>query len=272
MLQRNIVDAIMRTNPSHELLSFAQELARAAADAILPIFRQPMKVSVKQAAEWDPVTEGDRAAELAMRKLIEATYPDHGILGEEFANKSAKCEYTWVLDPIDGTRAFVIGMPTWATLIGLYKNGKPLIGVMNQPFVGDMFYGSPEGAWLDHRGNCTKIAVKPWVRLKDARLGTTTPHLYKGKDAENFEHLRASVTTSRYGGDAYFFCLLAAGHLDIAMDCGLQAYDIAALIPIIEHAGGHVATWDDKDPSLGGNILAASSRPLLNQALEIMKR
>jgi myo-inositol-1(or 4)-monophosphatase len=251
------------------LLEFARELANAAANAILPQFRKNIAIDVKQAKDWDPVTEGDRAAERAIRSIIEGHFPDHGIIGEEYGTKPGSSAYTWVLDPIDGTRSFVIGMPTWATLIGLYRDGKPLLGVMNQPYVGDMFYGSPEGAWLDHRGSIQPIKCRAGVALSQAAAGTTSPHLYA--PTSNFEAMRKSVQLMRYGGDAYFFSLVAAGHLDLAMDAGLQIYDIAALIPIITGAGGVVDTWDGKDPSQGGNILAASSPALLDEARKVMQ-
>lgn len=251
-----------------QLLAFAKELAAASAEAILPHFRSTLAVDNKLGEGWDPVTEGDRAAERVIRKKIEERYPDHGIIGEEFGNKEAKSAYTWVLDPIDGTRAFVIGMPSWATLIGLYRDGQPHMGVMNQPFVGDMFFGGPQGAFLNHRGQERQIRCAAAKPLAAALAGTTSPHLYA--DAKAFDSLRSKARLMRYGGDAYFFTLLAAGTLDIAMDAGLQIYDIAALIPIIRGAGGVVGTWDGKDPAHGGNILAASCQSLFDEAHAIM--
>jgi myo-inositol-1(or 4)-monophosphatase len=261
----------MQNNESWQALTeFACHLADAAAAAILPLFRKNTPIDVKVHETWDPVTEGDRAGERAIRQLIEDQYPDHGIIGEEYGNKPAKSDFTWVLDPVDGTRAFVIGLPTWATLIGLYEKGHPRVGVMNQPFVGDMFYGSPAGSWLNHRGQIEKLQVRSTTTLADAALGTTSPHLYKGIEARNFETLRNNTKVARYGGDAYFFSLLAAGHLDIAMDAGLQIYDIAALIPIIRGAGGIVECWDDRDVSQGGNVLAAATPALFSAAKNIM--
>ncbi len=251
------------------LLEFARELAVAAANTILPQFRKNIAIDVKQAKDWDPVTEGDRAAERAIRHLIESRYPSHGIVGEEYGPKPGSSAYTWILDPIDGTRSFVIGMPSWATLIGLYRDGKPLLGVMNQPYVGDMFYGSPEGAWLDHGGSVQPIRARAAVPLRQAAAGTVSPYLYESHP--KFETLRKSVQLMCYGGDAYFYSLLAAGHLDIAMDAGLQIYDIAALIPIVTGGGGVIGTWDGKDPSQGGNIIAASSRALLDEAISLMQ-
>jgi histidinol phosphatase-like enzyme (inositol monophosphatase family) len=252
-----------------ELTTFALHLADASGQVILPQFRKNIIINVKAAAVWDPVTEADRSAERMIRDLIEKNYPDHGIIGEEYGIKTGTSPYTWVLDPIDGTRAFVIGMPTWATLIGLYRDGKPLLGVMNQPYVNEKFYGNPQGAWLQHNGQTQQIYVRKPVSLAKAAAGTTSPHLFE--DYPKFEALRKSVTSMRYGGDCYFFGLLSAGHLDIAMDAGLQIYDIAALIPIIEGAGGIVSTWTKNDPTQGGNILAASCQKLLDEAIELME-
>jgi myo-inositol-1(or 4)-monophosphatase len=230
-----------------ELTQFALKLADASAKIILPQFRKNITIDVKAAAEWDPVTEADRSAERKIRELIEAAYPSHGIIGEEYGIKTGSSPYSWVLDPIDGTRSFVIGMPTWATLIGLYRDEKPLLGVMNQPYVGEMFYGSPEGAWHVHQGRTEAIKVRKATSLAKAAAGTTSPHLYS-------EHPKFGVI-----------------QMDIAMDPGLQIYDIAALIPIIRGAGGVVGSWTDNDPSQGGNVLAASSQSLLDETIALMR-
>ena len=251
------------------LTQFALELAAVSAEVILPQFRKNIAIDVKAAAEWDPVTEADRSAERIIREKIEKHFPSHGIIGEEYGNKSSLSTYSWILDPIDGTRSFVIGMPTWATLIGLYRDGQPLLGVMNQPFVGEMFYGNPNGAWHNHNGKTEAIRVRPPTTLAKASAATTSPYLYDG--AAQFDKLRKSVTAMRFGGDAYFFALLAAGHLDIAMDPRLQIYDIAALIPIIKGAGGVVGSWTDNNPTQGGNVLCASSQSLLDEASAVMR-
>ena len=252
-----------------DLTKFTLELAAASAKIILPQFRKNIPIDVKAAKEWDPVTEADRSAERMIREMIEKKFPSHGIIGEEYGIKSGLSTYSWVLDPIDGTRSFVIGMPTWATLIGLYRDGQPLLGLMNQPFVGEMFYGNPNGAWHNLHSKTEAIRVRPPLPLSKAALGTTSPYLYD--DHSNFEKLRKSVTAHRFGGDAYFFALMAAGHLDIAMDPKLQIYDIAALIPIIKGAGGVVGSWTDNDPAQGGNVLCASSQVLLDEAAAVMQ-
>jgi myo-inositol-1(or 4)-monophosphatase len=252
-----------------EFTGFALQLAAASGQAILPYFRQPLTVDNKQTADWDPVTEGDRAAEKVIRAAIEAAYPSHGIIGEEFGEKKGSSAFTWILDPIDGTRAFVIGMPTWTTLIALYRDGKPFLGLMNQPFVGETFYGSKAGSFLQRgaqRQQLTCAAPKP---LAQAMAGTTTPHLYQPES--RIEAFRKKTRLLRYGGDAYFFALVAAGTMDVALEAGVQIYDIAALIPIVEGAGGVAGCWDGGDVAQGGNVLVASGQALFDEAKAAMQ-
>lgn len=261
----------MQTPDWAELTRFAITLAEASAAEILPYFRRNTAVDVKDGPVWDPVTEGDRAGERIIRKMIEDHYPDHGILGEEFGIKEARSPFTWVLDPVDGTRSFVCGMPTWATLIGLSYEGRPAVGLMNQPVVGDMFYGSPEGAWHAYRGQTSHITSRKGIPLSRASIGTTAPELYRSEENQRrFQTLKSKAQLTRYGGDAYFFCMMAAGHIDIAMDCGLQPYDITPLLPIVTGAGGFAAEWTGGDMSKGGNVITAGSRALLDEAMEIM--
>jgi myo-inositol-1(or 4)-monophosphatase len=257
------------TTETAQLTDFMLKLADTAGSAILPFFRNPLHIEDKGGAGWDPVTEGDKTAEKTIRALIEEHYPTHGIIGEEFGTVKAKSSYSWVLDPIDGTRAFVIGLPVWTTLIGLYRDGQPLLGLMHQPFVGETFVGTPEGSFHLRNGQKTPIKVAASKPLNATMAGTTSPHLYKNPEA--FDRLRHAVRLMRYGGDAYFFSLMAAGHLDLALDAGLQIYDIAALIPIIKGAGGVVDTWDGKDPAQGGNIISASNQRLLEEAKALLQ-
>lgn len=254
-----------------ELTRFAVALAHASAAEIMPHFRKNIAVDVKESVVWDPVTEADRAGERVIRRMIEERYPDHGIHGEEFGSKAGTSPFTWILDPVDGTRSFICGMPTWATLIGLSYEGRPMLGLMNQPVVGDMFYGSPEGAWNDYRGTVTPIRTRQGVSLAQARAGTTSPDLYRSpRDAAAFQRFRQSVQLLRFGGDAYFFSVMAAGHLDIAMDANLQPYDIAPLLPIVTGAGGVYAEWTGGNAADGGNVITAGSQALLEEALAVL--
>jgi myo-inositol-1(or 4)-monophosphatase len=262
----------MATEPDWtQFTEFAKALARAAAAEILPYFRADAVVEAKPDEVYDPVTEADRAGERAMRAMIEERFPDHGIHGEEYGIKLAGSQFTWILDPVDGTRAFICGMPTWATLIGLNVEGVPKVGVMAQPFVGETFFGRPGGAWVEYRGSERPIRVRAGRKLGDAILTTTAPELYRTPEEKGvLQRLSAATRLTRYGGDAYFFCVLAAGQIDLAMDARMAPYDIAPLMPIIEEAGGHVCTWERGGAAQGGNVIAASSRQLLDEALAVI--
>ena len=254
-----------------EYLAFALELADAAGHAILPHFRQDTAIDNKLQEGFDPVTEADRAGERQMRDMIEQRFPDHSIIGEELGIKQGTSPLSWILDPIDGTRSFVYGLTTWTTLIGLLHENRPVLGVMNQPYVGESFLGSRNGAFWRRQSELQKISVNPAERLDQALLSTTAPALYKTDREKIFlERMIGASRAVRYDADAYFFCLLAAGHVDVALDVGLQSYDIAPLVPIIEAAGGIVTTWDGEPATNGGNIIAAASRPLYEQALALL--
>ena len=173
---------------------------------------------------------------------------------------------------MDGTRAFICGMPTWATLIGLNYEGEPKIGMMHQPHVGDTFFGNPAGAWLTYGGATRALRVRPRRPLGDAILTTTAPELYRSEHEKAvLARVSSATRLTRYGGDAYFFCLMAAGQIDIAMDARMEPYDIAPLIPIMRGAGGVVCTWDRGEPAGGGNVIAASCQGLLDEALTLIQ-
>lgn len=268
---KRLTNQVMDKKKIEELSAFALEMATASEKATLSHFRQRLKIDNKLDDGFDPVTEGDRQAEQIMRAMIEARYPNHSIHGEEFGKKQGSEPYTWVLDPIDGTRSFIAGTMTWTTLIALEFEEKPVIGVMHQPYVGETFYGTPEGAWLLRAGNKKRLQVNPAPDLANAFGTTTAPHLYDTPRKEKFlNNMRGALRNVRYDADAYFFSLLAAGHVDIALDADLQAYDIAPLIPIIEGAGGIVSTWEGQSARLGGDIIAAASRQLYEEALALL--
>jgi myo-inositol-1(or 4)-monophosphatase len=238
------------------LLSFADTLADAARAAIAPYFRAAHHITDKGAGVFDPVTDADQAAERAMRALIERDYPSHAILGEEYGGALAQSGYQWILDPIDGTRAFIAGLPLWGVLIGLYHDGKPLIGVMDQPYLDERYRGWNDGANCTARGQTQTLKTRPRAALSDAIVSTTDPYLFAGGEADAFARVRQSAKLTRFGYDCYAYCRVAAGTLDGVVESGLKPFDIAALIPILMGAGGGVCAWDGGDASAGGRVLA----------------
>jgi histidinol phosphatase-like enzyme (inositol monophosphatase family) len=252
---------------------FVGELATSSGQAILPFFRTSLGADDKSpGGVFDPVTEADRAGELVMRQLITRTFPTHGIVGEEYGAEREDAEYVWVLDPIDGTRAFISGLPIWGTLIGLNRNGRPCYGLMHQPFTGERFFGDGGAAQFQGPGGERRLRTRRCASLSDATLSTTSPRLFSGETAARYEEVEARVKLTRFGTDCYAFCMVAAGHVDLVVETGLKPYDIVALIPIIEGAGGIVTSWDGGDASKGGSVVAAGDRRVHAAALEILSR
>ncbi|WP_298819804.1 histidinol-phosphatase [uncultured Roseibium sp.] len=251
---------------SNTFAPFLDKLADAASNAIMPHFRQGFAVDNKWDTGFDPVTIADKNGETAMRTLINSEYPDHGILGEEHGPENLEAENVWVLDPIDGTRAFITGLPTWGTLIGLKTAGRPSLGMMVQPYIGERFGGDSSSAW--YQGSLGRMTIKTRAckSLEAATLFTTTPALFTEIERPAFDRIEASAQLSRYGTDCYAYCMVAAGHGDAVIESGLQAYDIVALVPIIEGAGGVVTTWTGGSPADGGQIVA-SGDPRLHDIL-----
>lgn len=258
------------------LLETAHSLADASAKVILPYFRKPIDIENKAAAgkPLDPVTAADKAAERAIRKYLAKAHPDHGILGEEYGAQAGDSPWQWVIDPIDGTKAFITGTPLWGTLIGLKHGERAVLGMMDQPFTGERIWADGKGAqWRLSSGKTKRIATRACKRLDEASLATTSPDLLaKGLETDVFTALKGKARLTRYGGDCYGYCLLAAGHIDIIVECGLKPYDIVALIPIIEQAGGRVTTWDGGPAEGGGRILATGDATLHEAALKLIKR
>jgi myo-inositol-1(or 4)-monophosphatase len=251
----------------HEIAAFLDELCDTSARAILPLFRTTLAIDNKLAGQqFDPVTAADRAAEAVMRELILARFPDHGILGEEYGDDRIDSEHVWVLDPIDGTRAFICGLPTWGTLIGLTEAGKPVLGAMNQPFTGERFAGDTKRAWYRGPDGSRDLKTRACADAADAVMLTTTPALFQGDDRAIYDRIEAKVRLARYGTDCYGYAMVAAGQADLVIECGLKPYDIVALIPIIEGAGGIVTSWTGGSAAQGGHVLACGD-PRLHEKM-----
>lgn len=252
---------------------FLVELARVAAAETLPRFRAAGQVVNKLGEGFDPVTEADRAAEAALRALIADRHPDHGIVGEEYGSQGERGRHVWIIDPIDGTRAFISGLPVWGTLVGLTVDGIARSGFMHQPFTDELYLADGGGAVLI-RGDdeARTLRTRSGVGLAAATLFTTTPALYQGARRARYDALEAAVRLPRYGCDCYGFAMVAAGHADIAVEPGLAPYDICGLVPLIEQAGGVVTRWDGGRPERGGDVIAAGSAELHAAALDILNR
>ncbi|RKS18982.1 myo-inositol-1(or 4)-monophosphatase [Pseudomonas sp. WPR_5_2] len=251
-----------------EYESFAEQLADAAAAAIQPYFRANLDVEDKGGRVFDPVTLADRAAERAMRELIQDRYPAHGILGEEEGSVVGSSELIWVLDPIDGTRAFITGLPLWGTLIALNDGQRPVLGVMNQPFTGERYIGTPDGAWR----NGTKLQTRSCQGLSSATLMCTTPDMFDTPvRREAFQSVASQAKLARFGGDCYAYCMLASGFVDVIVEANLQPYDVQALIPIIEGAGGVITAWDGSTAQNGGSVVACGDPVLHAQLVGLLR-
>ncbi|MCB9994435.1 MAG: histidinol-phosphatase [Hyphomicrobiaceae bacterium] len=243
--------------------------AAAAARETLPRFRTPLAVDNKYAVGFDPVTEADRNAELAIREVIAAAFPEHNIVGEEHPSEETGSPFTWTIDPIDGTRAFIAGLPVWGTLIGVSYEGKNFAGLMSQPFTGEIFLGMPGRSTWERGTEIRVLRTRPTRDLGQSILFTTTPALFAGDAEARYLRLERAVMLARYGCDCYAFCLVAAGHIDLVIEAGLKPYDVAALIPIVENAGGMFRTVEGKAADQGGDVIVAANEELLQAARAI---
>ena len=251
--------------------AFLHRLADLASDAVLPHFRQVGRVDSKGASGFDPVTEADHAAERAMRRLIAERFPHHGIVGEELGAERAGADSVWVLDPIDGTRSFISGVPVWGILIGLLHEGRPILGMMAQPFTGERFFGDGRTARYAGPGGPRDLRTRPCPDMGQAALFTTSPTLFAPEEQPAYDRVEAAARMRRYGCDSYAYCMLAMGLVDLVVEAGLHPYDIVALIPIIEGAGGRVTSWDGGSAAAGGRVIAAGDPALHRKALDLLK-
>ena len=251
--------------------SFVDELARISGETILPFFRTSLEIENKKTGGFDPVTVADRAAEDAMRALIRRYFPAHGILGEEYGSERTDAEYVWVLDPIDGTKSFIAGMLAWGTLIGLMRFGEPVFGMMHQPFSRERFTGDGGAARYRGPSGPRDLHVRRCEGLSDALLFTTSPLLMDKADRAVFGSVEDKVKLSRYGGDCYAYCMLAAGNIDLIIETEIKPHDIVPLIPIVAGAGGIITTWENGPAQNGGRIVVAGDKRVHEQALEMLK-
>lgn len=263
--------------------AFVIDLNKASAAAILPLFRADHGLEDKGAgknlpreshAAFDPVTEADRGAEAAIRKLIAERYPEHGVIGEEYGEDRPDAEFVWVLDPIDGTRAFISGLPLWTTLIGLRHQGRPVLGSIGQPFTDELFIGHAGGARLIAKGQSAPIRVRECANLNDAVIATTDPDAcFDGAERGAWLQVRAAAKLARLGCDAYAYAMVAMGKMDMVIEAGLKSWDIEAAIPVVEAAGGMVTDWRGETigPNGGQMVISGDRRPL-DEALVSLKR
>src|SRR6201996_4937160 len=258
-----------------KLEDFLLELNAAAGAVTLPLFRTGLEIANKAGpGAFDPVTAADKGAEAAIRKLIAERFPTHGVIGEEYGEDRPDSEFVWVLDPVDGTRAFISGIPLWAHLIGLRYQGRPLLGVIGQPYIGEAFLGAPSGSRLVRADGETPLRVRPCPLLTQATLAATDPVAnFTGAEQGAWTQVRAAAKLTRLGGDAYIFALVALGGIDIVVESGLKAWDIDPVIPVIENAGGIVADWRGQPLGRhGGQVVAVGDRRIIDEALVSLRR
>ena len=254
-----------------QTIAFAHRLADVAGETIRPYFRKVLTVDDKGAAKgsiFDPVTEADRNAERAIRAVIERERPQDGILGEEFGETQGTSGRRWVLDPVDGTRAFINGRHEWGTLIALEEQGRAVLGVIDQPVIRERFLGAGGTASF----NGAPIRTRACAQIADAVLCCTHPYAYfEAEERAGFRRVSSAVRMSRFGGDCYIFAMLAMGFCDVIVESSFHRWDVAALIPLIEGAGGVITDWTGGDPGAGGQCLASGDARVHEQAIALLK-
>ena len=248
-------------------LALAVALADAAGAAIRPYFRQPLAVDDKP--DNSPVTAADRAAEQIMRRLIAGQFPDHGIIGEEFGREREDAEFVWVLDPIDGTKSFISGVPLFGTLIALAQQGRPVLGIIDQPILRERWIGAA-GRATTFNGAAVRGRACP--SLAGATVFATSPDMFPGDDAAAFARVAAAAKLVRFGADCYAYGLLAHGFIDVVIEASLKTYDFSAMLPIVEGAGGVASDWQGRPLTLAsdGRVLVAGDRRTHQAALALL--
>ena len=255
-----------------EALSFARQLTTRAGEIALRYFRQPLAIDNKlDGGRFDPVTRADREVEAYLRAELLRRFPGFGVVGEEDGVTCGETDLSWVIDPIDGTKAFISGLPTWGILLGLRQGERVLAGLMHQPMTGELFYGSAAGACLRHNGQVTALRTRQDVRLAEALLYCTHESMFvEPAHLAAFRRIAQRARLQRFGGDCYAYCMLALGQVDLVVEDTLQPYDIIPLIPIIEAAGGVVTDARGQLPLNGGFVVAAANRSLHAEAMALL--
>ena len=255
-----------------EYLKFSEVLADTAKQISLFYFKKKIKVTNKEKNSFDQVTLDDIKIQRKLNSMILNKYPDHSILGEEESFIKNK-NYEWCIDPIDGTKSYIQGVPLWGTLISLSKNGKIILGIADIPVLDERYIGYEKVSYKIKGDKKKKLKVSNVNKLSNAILNTTSPYLFANKkDQKSFEQLRGKTKSTRLGGDCYSYCLLADGHVDIVVESGLKPWDIRALEPIIKNAGGVIYTWEGNKIFNGGRIIACNSRYMFNKSREVLKK
>ena len=257
-----------------EFDTFLVELNRTSASVILPLFRAEHGMQDKgPEGAFDPVTAADRGAEAAIRRLIGQHFPDHGVIGEEFGEDRPGAEFVWVVDPIDGTRGFVAGLPLWTTLIALRHQGEPVLGSIGQPYLGELFIGSQAASRLMARGTTRALKVRTCARLTEAMIATTSPVMFSGAEQGAWSQVQAAARVARMSCDAYAYAMVAAGQMDLVVETRLKSWDVEAAVPVIEGAGGLVTDWrGERIGRDGGQMIIAGDRRCLDEALVALRR
>ena len=260
--------------PSDEMLALAERLADASRAVARQHFRTPVAVDDK--ADASPVTVADRESETAMRRIIEETHPEHGIIGEEFGRTRADADWVWVLDPIDGTKQFISGKPTFGSLIGLTHRGVPVLGVIEMPALGERWVGARgrPTLFVDPQGQQREAATRPCPALERATFCTTAPELYESAEEKaGYAALRERAKLIYYGGDCHNYGLLSGGFIDVVADAGMSYYDFVALVPVVEGAGGRISDWQGRPlrEDTGTRVVAVGDPDLQAQVLEVLR-
>ncbi|PHR92411.1 MAG: histidinol-phosphatase [Robiginitomaculum sp.] len=252
----------------------ACEIADAARAITLPAFRTDIHAENKAGGtEFDPVTEADIAAEKCLRAGIEIAFPQDGIVGEELADKPSRNGWSWCLDPIDGTRGFVAGVPVWSTLIAVCYNEKPLIGIIDIPALNERYIGNTGKAWKETAEGSTPLKTRKCARINDAIIGCTEPMaMFSLGQKAAYEMIRRTARFSRLGLDAYGYALVASGRMDMILEASMKPFDILALVPVLEGAGGKITSWHGDTHFENGTVACAGDPDLLDQVYPYLKR